>query len=54
MTNQGELAVSIAQIYKEQKNENIDFKIVQRRVYDAINIMCSLKFIKKDQGNIVW
>ena len=32
----------------------MDFKNVQRRVYDALNVLEALKFIRKDDGKIVW
>jgi len=32
----------------------MDYKNVQRRVYDALNVLSALKFIKKDRGRIIW
>lgn len=49
-----EIAQRIQEVYKEQKKIEMDFKNVQRRVYDALNILGALKFVKKDQGRILW
>lgn len=32
----------------------IDFKNVQRRVYDALNVLSALKIIRKDKNRITW
>lgn len=32
----------------------MDFKNVQRRVYDATNVLSALGIIKKERGNIIW
>ena len=32
----------------------IDFKNVQRRVYDALNVLSALKIIRKDKNRICW
>ena len=32
----------------------IDFKNVQRRVYDALNVLCALDVINKDRNRITF
>ena len=53
ITTGTEIAEKILEIYKKQK-KNEDFKNIQRRVYDALNVLSALKFIKKDSGRIIW
>ena len=45
------IAFRILEIYKEKKI-NMDFKNVQRRVYDALNVLSALNIIKKDRNRI--
>ncbi len=48
-----QIALRIEEIYKEKKMK-IDFKNVQRRVYDALNVLSALKIIRKDKNRISW
>jgi predicted Zn-dependent protease len=48
-----QIALRIEEIYKEKKMK-IDFKNVQRRVYDALNVLSALKIIRKDKNRICW
>jgi hypothetical protein len=41
----------ILEIYKDKKI-NMDFKNVQRRVYDALNVLSALGIIKKDRNRV--
>lgn len=52
-TTGSDIAQKILDIYKQQK-KTMDFKNVQRRVYDALNVLSALKFIRKDRGRIIW
>jgi len=52
-TTGAEIAKEILRIYKKQK-KNMDYKNVQRRVYDALNVLSALKFTKKYRGRIIW
>lgn len=45
------IAMKILEIYKDKKI-NMDFKNVQRRVYDALNVLSALNIIKKDRNKI--
>lgn len=45
------IANRILEIYKDKKI-NMDFKNVQRRVYDALNVLSALGIIKKDRNRI--
>ena len=45
------IAMRILEIYKDKKI-NMDFKNVQRRVYDALNVLSALSIIKKDRNRI--
>ena len=45
------IAMKILEIYKDKKI-NMDFKNVQRRVYDALNVLSALNIIKKDRNRI--
>lgn len=45
------IALRILDIYKDKKI-NMDFKNVQRRVYDALNVLSALNIIKKDRNRI--
>lgn len=53
VTTGSDIAQKILEIYKQQKKV-MDFKNVQRRVYDALNVLTALKFIRKDHGRIIW
>eukprot|EP00824_Muranothrix_gubernata_P022758 TRINITY_DN565_c0_g1_i3.p1 TRINITY_DN565_c0_g1~~TRINITY_DN565_c0_g1_i3.p1 ORF type:complete len:365 (-),score=14.34 TRINITY_DN565_c0_g1_i3:41-1135(-) len=49
-----ELAVTLMNEYKK-KGVNVEFKNIQRRVYDAINVLTALNFIeKKSHGEVVY
>jgi hypothetical protein len=37
-----------------QPGKRVDFKNVQRRVYDALNVLSSLNIILKDKFNIIY
>jgi DNA gyrase/topoisomerase IV subunit B len=45
------IANKILDIYKDKKI-NMDFKNVQRRVYDALNVLSALSIILKDRNRI--
>jgi hypothetical protein len=45
------IAMRILEIYKDKKI-NMDFKNVQRRVYDALNVLSALGIIKKDRNRV--
>lgn len=45
------IANKILEIYKDKKI-NMDFKNVQRRVYDALNVLSALNIIRKDRNRI--
>ena len=53
ITTVGDVASEINRSYLEQKRK-IEMKNIQRRVYDALNVLSALQFIKKSQGKIVW
>ena len=56
-TNPGASGTEIAdQIYKNYKDRIMatDFKNVQRRVYDAINVLHALSIIDKDKNKIYY
>lgn len=48
-----EIAEKIFELYKT-KNLDMDFKNVQRRVYDALNVLHALNVIRKDKNRIVY
>lgn len=50
-TTGAKVAQRILEIYKENKIES-DFKNVQRRVYDALNVLSALGIIQKDRNRI--
>lgn len=50
-TNGTNIANRILEIYKDKKI-NMDFKNVQRRVYDALNVLSALNIIDKGRGQI--
>lgn len=37
-----------------QIGQKVDFKNVQRRVYDALNVLSAMKIIQKDKYNIIY
>lgn len=45
------IAQRILEIYRH-KRMNMDFKNVQRRVYDALNVLSALGIIHKDRNRI--
>lgn len=47
------IANQILEIYKE-RNMDLDFKNVQRRVYDALNVLSALDIITKDRNRITF
>jgi len=47
------IANHILEIYKE-RNMKLDFKNVQRRVYDALNVLSALDVINKDRNRITF
>jgi hypothetical protein len=42
---------AVLKVYR-QKNIDIDFKNIQRRVYDALNVLSALNIITKDRNKI--
>lgn len=47
------IAARILEIYKEKKMK-IEYKNVQRRVYDALNVLAALNIIVKDKNKLTW
>ena len=47
------IAMRILEIYKD-KQINMDFKNVQRRVYDALNVLSALGIITKDRNKVTF
>jgi len=47
------IANRILEIYKDKKI-NMDFKNVQRRVYDALNVLTALNIIVKDRNRVTF
>ena len=37
-----------------QVGQKVDFKNVQRRVYDALNVLSAMDIIRKDKYNIIY
>jgi hypothetical protein len=46
MTTGTEIAYKILELYK-RFSEKVDFKNVQRRVYDALNVLSAMEIIEK-------
>ena len=40
--------------YRDISGEKVDFKNVQRRVYDSLNVLSAMNIIKKDKNFIVY
>ena len=53
MTTGTAIAEEILELYR-QFSQNVDFKNVQRRVYDALNVLSAMNIIKKDKNHIVY
>mmetsp|Transcript_5997 Transcript_5997/g.5405 ORF Transcript_5997/g.5405 Transcript_5997/m.5405 type:complete len:142 (+) Transcript_5997:421-846(+) len=53
MTTGTQIANEILELYK-QFSEKVDFKNVQRRVYDALNVLSALNIITKDKSHIIY
>lgn len=41
-------------LFKRQIGQKVDFKNVQRRVYDALNVLSAMNIIYKDKYNIIY
>jgi hypothetical protein len=48
-----DIAQNILQIYHSMRMD-MDFKNVQRRVYDALNVLCALGIVAKDKNRIIY
>jgi hypothetical protein len=48
-----EIAYKILELYK-RFSDRVDFKNVQRRVYDALNVLSAMDVIKKHKNNIIY
>ncbi len=48
-----EIAYEILELYK-RFSDKVDFKNVQRRVYDALNVLSAMKVISKNKNTIVY
>lgn len=46
-----QIAFEILELYK-QFSDNVDFKNVQRRVYDALNVLSAMEIIEKEKNRI--
>ena len=53
MTTGTEIANEILELYK-QLCDRVEFKNVQRRVYDALNVLSAMKIIFKHKNNILY
>ena len=53
MTTGTEIANEILELYK-QFSERVEFKNVQRRVYDALNVLSAMNIICKVKNNIIY
>ena len=51
MTTGTQIANEILELYK-QFSDKVDFKNVQRRVYDALNVLNAMDIIRKDRNHI--
>ena len=51
-----QIANEILEMYKNfvETGHKVDFKNVQRRVYDALNVLNAMGIIKKDKYNIIY
>ena len=53
MTTGTEIAYKILELYK-RFSEKVDFKNVQRRVYDALNVLSAMEIIEKHKNHIIY
>ena len=53
MTTGTEIAHQILELYK-RFSDKVDFKNVQRRVYDAVNVLSAMDIINKDKSHIYY
>ena len=53
MTTGTEIAYKILDLYK-RFSDKVDFKNVQRRVYDALNVLSAMHIISKDKNHILY
>ena len=53
MTTGTEIANEILELYK-QFSDRVKFKNVQRRVYDALNVLSAMNIIYKHKNNIIY
>lgn len=51
MTTGTEIAYKILDLYK-RFSDKVDFKNVQRRVYDALNVLSAMEIIEKQKNHI--
>ena len=51
-TTGNEVTDHIKNMLKSKKNDQLNQKNIQRRVYDAINVMCAVGLIKKNKQKI--
>ena len=49
-----DIANEIQELYKQFSDKDVDFKNVQRRVYDALNVLDAMDIIKKDKNQIYY
>jgi len=51
-----QIANEILEMYKQfcDEGQKVDFKNVQRRVYDALNVLSAMGIIRKDKYNIIY
>ena len=47
-----QIANDIIEYYMKLQGKKLDFKNVQRRVYDALNVFAALGIINKERNNI--
>jgi len=53
MTTGTDIANHILELYK-RFSDKVDFKNVQRRVYDALNVLSAMDIISKDKNHILY
>lgn len=53
MTTGTEIAYKILDLYK-RFSDKVDFKNVQRRVYDALNVLSAMEIIEKQKNHIIY
>ena len=51
MTTGTEISTEILELYKKF-GDKVDFKNVQRRVYDTLNVLSAMKIIKKHKNHL--